>query len=266
MGGGDGPKAEDLDTKSSDLTASVVQAQSDGALFWKITEGRGDMPSARTDLTDEERWIVVHHLRSLVTKTTVRDMGIPAGARPQPASAPISVAPIVGGLTTLTPAIPADSASARKAARVELRRASEGGEDMLVATVTVGGRPAAGVTVAFFAHRHFGLLSLGEGETLDDGTAGVSFPRALPGNPRGDVRFRAAVPAPDALAGAEAEAVMSGGVPARQDISEYPRALWSTRTPIGLLVGITVLLLSVWSTYTFTIFQLLKLRGLAKEG
>ena len=136
---------------------------------------------------------------------------------------------------------------------------------MLVAAVTVGGRPAAGVTVAFFAQRHFGLLSLGEGETLDDGTAAVSFPRALPGNPRGDVRFRAAVLAPDALAGAEAEAVMSGGVPARQDISEYPRALWSTRAPIGLLVGITVLLLCVWSTYAFTIGQLLKLRGLAGD-
>ena len=266
LGGGNGPKAADLDTKATDLTASGVQAQSDGALFWKITQGRGDMPSTRTDLTDEERWIVVHHLRSLVTRTTVRDMGIPAGERPQPASAPISGAPMVGSITTLTPIIPANSAGAQGAARIELRRASEGEEDMLVAAVTVGGRPAAGVTVAFFAQRHFGLLSLGEGETLDDGTAAVSFPRALPGNPRGDVRFRAAVLAPDAFAGAEAEAVMSGGVPARQDISEYPRALWSTRTPIGLLVGIIVLLLTVWSTYTFTIFQLLKLRGLAKES
>ena len=166
----------------------------------------------------------------------------------------------------LAPIIPASSAGAQEAARVELRRASEGAEDMLVASVTVGGRPAPGVVVGFFAHRHFGLLSLGEDATLDDGTAAIAFPRALPGDSRGDLRIRATVLSPDSLVGATADAVMSGGVPAGRNVGEYPRALWSTRSPIGLLVGITVLLLCVWSTYAFTVWQLLKLRGLAKEA
>lgn len=65
MGRGDGPKAAELDSRVPDMTSEKVQGQSDGALFWKITEGRGDMPSAKTALSEEERWMVVHYLRSL---------------------------------------------------------------------------------------------------------------------------------------------------------------------------------------------------------
>lgn len=64
-GHGDGPKAGSLPTKPADLASARVQEQSDGALFWKITEGRGDMPDNNTALTEEERWTVIHYLRSL---------------------------------------------------------------------------------------------------------------------------------------------------------------------------------------------------------
>ena len=65
-GRGDGPKAAELDSKVHDITSAQVQGQTDGALFWKITEGRGDMPTTKTALSEEERWMVVHYLRSLV--------------------------------------------------------------------------------------------------------------------------------------------------------------------------------------------------------
>lgn len=67
-GRGDGSKAADLDTRPGDLTSARVQAQSDGALFWKITEGRGDMPSNRTALSDEQRWMLVNYLRTLAPR------------------------------------------------------------------------------------------------------------------------------------------------------------------------------------------------------
>ncbi|MEX1186855.1 MAG: NrfD/PsrC family molybdoenzyme membrane anchor subunit [Gemmatimonadaceae bacterium] len=263
LGHGDGPRAANLDTKVSNLTTSAVQAQSDGTLFWKITEGRGDMPSTRADLTDEERWIVVHHMRSLGGRPTGRAPVGGTGAHAPPAALP--GAPIAGELGTSTAASAGSLGLAAGDARIELGRATEGDEEMLVASVTIGGQPAAGITVGFFAPRHFGLLPLGESETFDDGTAAVSFPLTLPGDLRGDVRFRVALLAPDAVKGAQAEAVLSGSVPLRQEISVFPRALWSTRAPIGLLAGITLLLLCVWSTYAFTVWQLLKLRGLAAD-
>lgn len=67
-GRGDGAKAAQLDKKPGDLTTARVKSQSDGALFWKITEGRGDMPNTRTALTDEQRWMLIHYVRTLAAK------------------------------------------------------------------------------------------------------------------------------------------------------------------------------------------------------
>jgi len=52
--------------KAADLQLPVVQAQSDGALFWKITNGNPDrgMPSF-SRLPELQRWQIVLHLRTL---------------------------------------------------------------------------------------------------------------------------------------------------------------------------------------------------------
>ncbi len=54
--------------KGPDLTATHVQGQSDGALFWKITQGntRGGMPTF-SFLPEPQRWQLVLHLRRLET-------------------------------------------------------------------------------------------------------------------------------------------------------------------------------------------------------
>lgn len=65
---GDGAQSANVRTPPPDLTTKRVQGQRDGALFWKITEGRGDMPNTRTTLSDEQRWMVVHYLRTLAPK------------------------------------------------------------------------------------------------------------------------------------------------------------------------------------------------------
>ena len=64
-GQGDGPAATGLTTAPAKLSAATVQAQSNGALYWKITHGRGDMPAYEEVLSREERWAVVHYLRTL---------------------------------------------------------------------------------------------------------------------------------------------------------------------------------------------------------
>ncbi|MBL7965150.1 MAG: cytochrome c [Flavobacteriales bacterium] len=64
-GQGDGPNASELRVAPSDLGAPVVQAQTNGALYWKITHGRGEMAAYEQVLASEERWAVVHYLRIL---------------------------------------------------------------------------------------------------------------------------------------------------------------------------------------------------------
>ena len=65
-GEGDGAAAKDLAVKPKDLTGEHVSGQSDGALYWKITEGRAPMTAFKTLLTDDERWDVVNYIRTLL--------------------------------------------------------------------------------------------------------------------------------------------------------------------------------------------------------
>lgn len=63
---GDGPKAAQLKTEAGDLSKAVCQSQTDGALFYKISEGRVDMPSFKKKIPDaDDMWNVVNFLRTL---------------------------------------------------------------------------------------------------------------------------------------------------------------------------------------------------------
>jgi mono/diheme cytochrome c family protein len=63
---GDGPKAAQLKTEPGDFSKADVQSQSDGSLFYKISEGRDDMPSFKKKVPDQDDiWSIVNYLRSL---------------------------------------------------------------------------------------------------------------------------------------------------------------------------------------------------------
>ncbi|MBX2982956.1 MAG: cytochrome c [Flavobacteriales bacterium] len=65
QGKGDGPNATSLSVLPADLGSPFVQAQSNGALYWKITHGRGDMASYEQVISREQRWALVHYIRTL---------------------------------------------------------------------------------------------------------------------------------------------------------------------------------------------------------
>jgi mono/diheme cytochrome c family protein len=65
-GKGDGADATKFSTSPRDLSdSSHMSTQSDGELFYKISEGRRPMPEFKTKLTEEQRWQVVLLMRSL---------------------------------------------------------------------------------------------------------------------------------------------------------------------------------------------------------
>jgi len=69
-GAGDGPGSRDLKTRVPDLAAADVWKQSDGALFYKLSTGRGDMPAFEDMLGEEERWHVLNYARATFGKGT----------------------------------------------------------------------------------------------------------------------------------------------------------------------------------------------------
>ncbi|MBI2524798.1 MAG: cytochrome c [Candidatus Rokubacteria bacterium] len=66
-GKGDGAAAAALNPKPADWTSKKVQDETDGELFWKISSGRGAMPPWK-HLPENDRWAVVHFIRSLKGK------------------------------------------------------------------------------------------------------------------------------------------------------------------------------------------------------
>ena len=62
---GDGPAAAALTTAPTNYTDPRVQDQTDGAIFWKINNGRGAMTSFETSLTEDQRWMLVNYIREL---------------------------------------------------------------------------------------------------------------------------------------------------------------------------------------------------------
>jgi mono/diheme cytochrome c family protein len=64
-GGGDGPKAEDLDVKPAKFSGKGITDETDGELFWKILNGRKPMPKYEDKLSEEEIWKVIYYIRTL---------------------------------------------------------------------------------------------------------------------------------------------------------------------------------------------------------
>jgi mono/diheme cytochrome c family protein len=104
-GTGDGPKAPDLKVNPGDFSRPATTQQSDGALFWKITRGRTPMPSYRSRFSDQERWTLVHFIRTL------------GKAQPQLASEPERAAPETAARGELQVEKPAQIPATNKVAK-----------------------------------------------------------------------------------------------------------------------------------------------------
>lgn len=64
-GVGNGPDGKNLKVKPADHTSKAVQSQSDGAIFWKISKGRDEMPSYNEVFSKTQRWQLVAYIRTL---------------------------------------------------------------------------------------------------------------------------------------------------------------------------------------------------------
>lgn len=63
-GKGDGPAAKALKNKLPDFTDPSMPDQTDGELFWKISQGNAPMPKFESVLPEEQRWQLVSYIRS----------------------------------------------------------------------------------------------------------------------------------------------------------------------------------------------------------
>lgn len=63
---GDGSKAAQLKTQPDDFSKAAFQNQSDGSLFYKVVEGRDDMPAYKKKIPDtDDVWSLVVYMRTM---------------------------------------------------------------------------------------------------------------------------------------------------------------------------------------------------------
>lgn len=134
---------------SADMSTKQFQAQSDGAIFYKLHTGRGAMP-AFAALSDDDTWKLIHFLRTLGGDFKVVE---------------------------------------KKKAKIFLNLASndKGVKQVNARFMEVNGddkKPAADIKVGVYVKRYFGLLPIGGNRIYTDkeGNICVNFPEDLPGN------------------------------------------------------------------------------------
>ena len=65
QGKADGIATSRLEIKPLPFQDEKISAQTNGALFWKIREGRGEMPSFKTLISEEQKWQMVEYIRDI---------------------------------------------------------------------------------------------------------------------------------------------------------------------------------------------------------
>ena len=198
-------------------------------------------------------------------------VGAPAGERRVPRNAltpvALTVLLVAGSLVSLVPFARVNAQAPPVAtARVELTRAIVDSQAMLMVAVKMNGRPVPKAVVEVSVRRTFGFMVVGTDTTGKDGTASLAFPATLPDEARGELLFRATLQSPEALVGAPIEVRLAGGAVRTASAGAAPRALWSTRAPLPLVVTICGLLLCVWLTYVYVVTQLVAMRHLKEPA
>ena len=69
-GYGDGAAGGALGVPPADFHDERVKKQSDGALYWKLSTGRGSMPPFGEVFSEEQRWQLIAYIRKLSDQKT----------------------------------------------------------------------------------------------------------------------------------------------------------------------------------------------------
>ncbi len=133
---------------SGDFTTKAFNDQTDGAIFFKLQQGRGQMPSFKT-IADEDLWYIINYVRSFAApkKEVIRK--------------------------NATVVMEFDEGDSAKFVTAKVYEVFENGEQT----------PAKEIKVNFYIKRYFADMLIGGSRnyTNEEGTVSVSFPEGIPG-------------------------------------------------------------------------------------
>jgi len=216
-----------------DPASKEYQSNTDGGIFYKMTEGRGAMPSFKNSIEEKDRWAIISYIRSF-NKDYVQPE-LKAGAS------------VTGALS----------------ASVQWKE----GQKIIQVTVNqidkAGKQPAAGCEVTLWAKRYFGELMLDESKTSNvNGIVTFKIPNKLPGDSIGNIALKIRVSNNASGNSMSKDTVLKIGIPKHHVNVLDNREFWNVRsmapiwliltycigvlTVLGIIGYITSLLFKIW--------------------
>jgi len=219
--------------------ASVKMQQNvDGAMFYKIAEGRGLMPSFKNTLSASDIWRIVSFIRGF------NDQYVQAVAQKLALGSSLEKVKFVVSWNQDKKLLQVAVSSLKELSR----------------------QPVVGAEMKLFAKRYFGNLQVDGVHTTDNqGVATFSIPKSLPGDSLGRIELLVRPVDETAFGEAKADTTMAVGVPTYRPPLNQERSMWNVvqKTPIWLLLTYLVSVLAVWG---FILYVMLQLRSIYKSG
>jgi len=222
-----------------DVASVKMQTNSDGALHYKLVQGRAPMPSFKNILSSTDIWRVISFIRSYNEKYVQ----------------------VIDTKTNL-------AGTAASNVRILVSWVKDKNQVKMDISGTKDNKtiPVAGAEVKLFAKRYFGNLLIDEARNTDaQGIALFNFPKDLPGDSTGFVQLLAKLSDESAYGEAKTDTSLAIGVPTYRPPLNEQRAMWNVvqKTPIWLLLAYTLTVLAVWG---FIFYVLLQVRAIYKAG
>jgi len=214
-----------------DPASPEYQKNTDGEMFFILSNGRGLMPNFVNTLSEEQRWQVISFIRSFNKSYT------------QPA---IKIAGVV------------------KTETAKMTLAYNSNKKMIFATITdsIAGlrKPLSDISIKIFVKRTFGNLLIAETTTGKDGIGYFNIPRDIPGDSIGTLSLIAKTQGNSKeLTSTLNEKI---GIITKPKKLLEQRAWWNINkmAPIWLIFVYTLGLLGILSTVIYILFQLQKIK------
>ena len=218
-----------------DPATDKIQRNKDGEIFYKVTEGRGQMPSFKSVLTSNEIWNIISFLRSF--NSTYKQQ----------------IMPVI-------------TSSAYPGAEISLMLSFNPEDSTIVlhakATKEKTSVPVQGAALKLFVNRAFGHLPVDEEKITDkEGIAKFKVTGKLPGDTAGQVSVSARFTNEELFGSVIKDTVLKAGVKTIPVSLVAQRAMWNNvrKAPVWILLTYLIGLISAWG---FIVYVLMKLRDI----
>ncbi|MFN8241376.1 MAG: cytochrome c [Bacteroidales bacterium] len=217
----------------ADPATEKIQNNLDGELFYKVSTGRGPMPSFRNSLSSNEIWTVIAFLRGF-RKDYVQE-----------------IAPIIRSA-----AYPgADILITLSAIETEKRIMMK-----VIARTEKSEVPVTNAGVKLFVKRYFGQMAMGDEAMTDkEGKAYFSIPDGFPADTAGKLHLSARFTDEDTFGAFSKDTILVAGTKINAVSLTRDRAMWNVvrKAPVWVILSYTLGVFGVWG---FIVLVMLKLR------